>query len=129
MGFAHLLKIEVALATFRARFNVPLDVDIKYCHEGSIENDRRPYVVFFSFNGYLRKGGGVGGVRFPVDPLLLRILRLYGLCPNQLPPNFYRVVSCVSRLNNLYGLRLDHHDINFLYNMCRNKRSGYYLKV
>ena len=49
MGFAHLLKIEAALATFRARFNVPLDVDIKYCHEGSIENDRRPHVVFFFF--------------------------------------------------------------------------------
>ena len=60
MGFAHLLKTEAALATFRARFNVPLDVDIKYCHEGSIENDRRPHVVFFfSFNGYLKKGGGV----------------------------------------------------------------------
>ena len=47
MGFAHLLKTEAALATFRARFNVPLNVDVEYYHEGSIENDRRPYVVFF----------------------------------------------------------------------------------
>ena len=42
MGFSHLLKTEVALATFRARFNSPLDVDIKYYHEGNIENDRHP---------------------------------------------------------------------------------------
>ena len=124
MGFSHLLKIEATLATFRAIFNIPLDVDIAYYHEGSIENDRHPHVVFFPLMAILE-----GGVRFPVDPLLLSTLRFYGLCPDQLLPNFYRVVSCVSRLNNLYGLRLDHHDINFMYSMCGNIRSGYYLKV
>lgn len=64
-----------------------------------------------------------------MDPLLLRTFSFYGLCPNQLPPNFYRVASCVSQLNNLYGLCLDYHDINFMYNVCGNTRSGYYLKV
>lgn len=117
MGFAHLLKTEVTLATFRAIFDIPLDVDIEYCHEGSIENDRRPQVVFFPLMAILE-----GGVRFLVDSLLLRALRFYGLCPNQLPPNFYRVVSCISRLNNLYGLHFDYHDINFMYSMCGNKR-------
>ena len=47
MGFSQLLRTEAALATFRARFNIPLDVDIAYYHEGSIENDRHPHVVFF----------------------------------------------------------------------------------
>lgn len=70
-----------------------------------------------------------GGVRFPVDPLILRTLRFYGLCPNQLPPKFYRVVSCVSQLNHLYGLQLNHYDINFMYNLCSNIRIAYYLKV
>ena len=36
MGFSHLLKIEVTLANFRARFNIPLDVDVAYCHNGNI---------------------------------------------------------------------------------------------
>ena len=45
-----------------------------------------------------------GGVRFLVDPLLLSTLRFYGLCPDQLPPNFYQVVSCVSGLNHIYEL-------------------------
>ena len=40
-----------------------------------------------------------GGVRFLMDLLLLSTLRFYDLCPDQLPPNFYQVVSCVSRLN------------------------------
>ena len=70
-----------------------------------------------------------GGVRFLVDPLILKTLRFYGLCPDQVPPNFYQVVSSVSKLNDLYGLHLNHHNINFMYSLCGNERSGYYLKV
>ena len=69
------------------------------------------------------------GVRFPVDPLLLNTLRYYGLCLDQLPSNFYRVVSCVSRLNQMFRLQLDHHDINHMYSLCGNKRTNYYLNV
>ena len=70
-----------------------------------------------------------GGVRFPVDPLLADTLRYYGLCPDQLPPNFYRVVSCVSRLNHTFDLQLNYHDINHMYSLCENKASNYYLKT
>lgn len=70
-----------------------------------------------------------GRVRFLVDLLILSTLRFYGLCPNQLPPNFYWIVSCVSRLNQIYGLELDHHDINFMYSLCDNIKSDYYLKI
>jgi len=34
----------------------------------------------------------------------------------------------VSRLNRIYGLQLNHHDINFKYSLCGNQ-SNYYLKV
>ena len=70
-----------------------------------------------------------GGVRFLVDPLVVSILRYYGLCPDQLLPNFYRVVSCVSRLNHTFDLQLDHHDINHMYSLCGNKSSNYYIKT
>ena len=69
------------------------------------------------------------GVTFPVDSLILGTLRFYGLCPDQILLNFYRVVSCVSRLNQIYGLQLNHHDINFMYSLCGNIRSDYYLKA
>ena len=78
----------------------------------------------FPINGHLRRR-----VRFPMDPLILKTFRFYGLSPDQLPPNFYRVVSCVSCLNQLYGLQLGHHDINFMYSLCSNIRTDYYLKV
>ena len=70
-----------------------------------------------------------GGVRFPVDPLLTDTLRYYGLCPDQLPPNFYRVVSCVSRLNHTFNLQLNYHDINHMYRLYGNKATNYYLKA
>lgn len=38
-------------------------------------------------------------------------------------------MSCVSRLNNLYWLHLDQHNINFMYSLHSKERSGYYLKV
>ena len=86
-----------------------------------------PSCGILPINGYFRRGGG--GFRFLVDPLIFNTLRFYGLCPDQLPHNFYWVVSCVSRLNQIYGLQLDHHDINFMYNLCGNIRTNYYLKV
>ena len=49
--------------------------------------------------------------------------------PTNCPPNFFRVVSYISRLNQLFGLQLDHHDINFMYSLCRNIESNYYLKT
>ena len=83
-----------------------------------------PILHFFPLMAILE-----GGVRFPINHFLLNTFRFYGLCPDQLPPNFYRVVSCVSKLNQIYRLRLDHFDINFMYNLCGNKRTNYYIKV
>ena len=84
MGFSHLLKIKATLDNFRARFAIPPDVNVAYCHEDSIALEWCPQVVFFPLMSIFE-----GGVRFPVDPLILRTLRFYGLHPDQLPPNFY----------------------------------------
>ena len=122
MGLSHPFNTETTLATFRAVFAIPNDVELAYCHEDNIALERRPHVVFFPLMVILE-----GGIRFPMDPLLLKTLRFYVLCPDQLPLNFYRVVSYVSRLNHLYGLQLDQHDINYMYSLCGNDRTGYYL--
>ena len=124
MGYSHLLDTEASLTNFRAVYDISKDVDVAYCHEGDIALQRCPHVVFFPLMAILE-----GGVRFPMDPLILSILRFYGLCLDQLPLNFYRVVSCVSRLNQIYRLQLDHHDINFMYNLCNKIKSDDYLKV
>ena len=124
MGFAHLLSTNATVVAFKARFNIPHDVNIEYCPKGDIENDRHPRVVFFFLMVILK-----GGVRFYVDPLLLTTFSFYGLSLDQCLPNFYRVLSSVSRLNSLYILRLNHIDINFLYSICGGLKNDYYLKI
>ena len=56
-------------------------------------------------------------------------LRYYRLCPDQLPLNFYRVVSCISKLNHTFDLQWNYHDINHMYSLCGNKATNYYLKT
>ena len=86
MGYSYLLSLEAFLATFRAAYGVPEDVDIAYCHVGNIDIQRHRGVkiVFFPLMAILE-----GGIKFPVDPLIISTLRFYGLCLDQLPPNFY----------------------------------------
>ena len=126
MDYSYILSSEASLVTFRATNGVLKDVDIAYCHEGNIDIQRRRAVntIFFPLMAILE-----GGIWFLVDPLVIGTLSFYGLWPDQLPPNFYQVVSCVSRLNQLFGLQLNHHDINFMYSLCGNIDSDYYLKT
>ena len=124
MGFSFLLNTAASLATFRQTFDILDDVEGAYCHESEIVLHKGGHTAFFPLMAILK-----GGVRFLVDLLLLNTLRYYGLCPDQLPPNFYQVVSCVSRLNHTFGLQLDHHDINHMHSLCGSKGMNFYLKV
>ena len=124
MPFAYLLKTRADIETFRVRYNIPRDVEILYCHEGDIEDQRLPHVVFFSLMSILE-----GGVRFLVDPSLLRTFSFYCLSPDQCLSNFYKVVRCVGCLNQLFGLSLTHHDINFLYAIQGSLKLDYYLQT
>ena len=86
MGYFYLLALGVPLAAFKAAYGVPEDVDIAYCHEGDITLQRCVglNLAFFPLMAILE-----GGVRFPIDPLIIGTLRFYDLCPEQLPPIFY----------------------------------------
>ena len=85
IGYAHLLNTEVSLATFRRTFNIPEDVNVAYCHKSEIALHKGSNIAFFPLMAILE-----GGVWFLVDPLLLNTLRFYGLCSDQLLPNFTR---------------------------------------
>ena len=124
MGYSFLLDTPGSLAIFRQKFDIPDDVEVAYCHESEIALHKGQSTAFFPLMAVLE-----GGVRFPVDPLMVSTLRYNGLYPDQLPPNFYRVVSYVSRLNHTFDLQLDHHDINHMCSLCGNKSSNFYLKT
>ena len=124
MGFSYFLKTSEDVESFKVRFNVPCDINISYCHEGEIQDQKLPHIVFFPFMSILE-----GRVRFPIDPLLLRTLSFYGLNPDQCLPNFYKDVNYVGRLNRLYDLNLTHYDNNFLYAIQGSLKNGYYLQT
>ena len=124
MGYSFLLDTPGSLAIFRQKFDIPGDVEVAYCHESEIALHRGQGTAFFPLMEILE-----GGVRFLVDPLVVSTLRYYMLCPDQLPPNFYRVVNYVNRLNHTFDLQLDYHNINHMYSLCGNKSSNYYLQT
>ena len=63
MGFSYLFNTNANVESFKTRFNIPCDVNISYCHERDIKDQRLPHMVFFPLMSILE-----GGVRFPVDP-------------------------------------------------------------
>ena len=69
MSFSYLLDTNANIESFKTRFNIHHNVNISYCHEGDIKDQRLPRVVFFPLMSILE-----GGVRFLVDPFLLRTL-------------------------------------------------------
>ena len=66
MGFAYLLNAGAPLAAFRLAFSIPDDVELAYCHKSEIALHRGAGTTFFLLMSVLE-----GGVRFPIDPLLL----------------------------------------------------------
>lgn len=77
MPFAYLLKTREDIESFRVKYNIPYDVEISYCDEGEIVDQRLPMLCSFPLISILE-----GGVRFLVDPLLLKTLSFYGLSPD-----------------------------------------------
>ena len=85
MSYSYLLSAEHALARFREAYNVPSDVDIAYCNMGDIDIQRRrgENTVFFPLMAILE-----GGLRFPVDPLILSTLDFTAFAPTNSLPTF-----------------------------------------
>ena len=66
MGYSFLLDTSASLAIFRQKFDIPGDVEVAYCHESEIALHRGQGTAFFPLMVVLE-----GGVRFPVDPLVV----------------------------------------------------------
>ena len=55
-----------------------------------------------------------GGMRIPLGRVIRDYVRFYRLAPTQYVPNIFRILGCVDALNEKMGLRLTHHDVNWV---------------
>ena len=69
-----------------------------------------------------------GGMRIPMSTMTRDYLRAHRLAPTQCALNMFRILGCVDALNEKMGLRLTHHNVNWVYNLHHLKGQGYYLK-
>ena len=69
MGFAWLVNTREAALAFKAKYNIPLDVGIKYCPPKAIEDSRKQGSIVIPLITVIE-----GGVRFHLCPLLLQTL-------------------------------------------------------
>ena len=69
-----------------------------------------------------------GGMRIPMGTVTKDYLRAHRLAPTQCVPKVFRILGSVDALNEKMGLRLTHHDVNWIYNLHHLQGQGYYLK-
>ena len=69
-----------------------------------------------------------GGMRIPMSTVTRDYLRAQKLVSTQCNPNMFRILGCVDALNEIMGLNLTHHNINWVYNLHHLIEQGYYLK-
>jgi len=122
--FKSLVDSEEGMEKFRTDYKIPPNVGLKYCKEGEWHFLRQVGEVVIPMIAFIE-----GGVRIPMGPVMRDYLRFVKLAPTQCIPNVFRILRCVETLNEKMGLRLTHHDVNWVYNLHHLKGKGYYLKT
>ena len=121
--FKNLVDSEEGIESFRARYNIPLEVGIRYCDESQWHEDRQVREVMILMIAFIEEG-----MKIPMGGVTKDYLRAHRLALTQCAPNMFRILGSVDALNEKMGLSLTHHDINWVYNLHRLKGQGYYLK-
>ena len=86
-------------------------VEIEHCHLGKWHTKRPsgavaiPIIVFKE-----------GGMQIPMGKVTRYFLIFYRLCLTQCSPNVFKILGSIDILSHKMGVKLTHHDINWVYN-------------
>ena len=107
----------------RAKYKIPSTVGMRYATQGEWADDRKTGEVIIPMIAFIEEG-----MTIPMGTITRNYLRFFRLSPTQCAPNMFRVLGSVEALNERMNLGLNHHDVNWVYNLHHLKGQGYYLK-
>lgn len=113
---------EDTLFKFRDRFQLPNKTRIRLSYPNEKDCAFNPGEVCFYEAAFL------GGLRFPIDPLVMELLHHLGIVPGQLIPNSWRIIiSCMEIwMIVIEGDMILPDDLLYLYHLKESKEFGYY---
>ena len=121
--FKHLVDTEEGMKSFRAKYNIPPHMSVRYAAQGEWFDDRKTAEVVIPMVAFIERG-----MTILIGTLTRNFLTYFRLSPTQCAPNIFRVLRSIEALNERMNLNLTHHDMNWIYNLHNLKRQGYYLK-
>ena len=117
-----MLEDPVAITVFRTQYDIPANIEVR---------PNAPTDGYVFHNGWMPFWLVTiveAGVWFPFHPLLRDCLWEWHLCPWQLLPNGYKIITRVVQLNRILGISLGVSDIEDVYGLCKSAdRNSYYL--
>ena len=107
---------------FRAKYRIPPEVGLEYCHLEEIFIKRKTGQVAIPMIAFVE-----GGMTIPMGRITRDYLRAHRLAPHQCAANMFRILGCIDVLNDQMNLGLSWHDVVHLYE-CHSLSDSYYLK-
>ena len=109
---------------FKKQYKIPSDVTIEHCNLGEWHEKRPSEAIAIPMITLIE-----GGMRIPIGKVTRDFFFIFRLYPTQCAPNMFRILGCVDALNDKMGVKLTHHDINWIYSCQNNIETKYYLKT
>ena len=110
--FAYLVDFAKSIESFKAQYRISPEVSIRYCKEGDWHTDRQEGEMVIPMIAFIE-----GGMRILMGIVIRDYLRVHRLAPTQCAPNMFRILGSVDALNKKMCLNLNHHDVNWIYNL------------
>ena len=117
-----MIDSPAGMAEFRAKYRIPLEVGLEYCHQEEILFKRRTGEVAIPMIAFVE-----GGMTIPMGRITRDYLRGHRLAPHQCTANLFRILGHIDALNDQMNLGLSWHDVVHLYE-CHKLSDSYYLK-